>query len=113
MILNRHRDSGLSVRAFCQREGLKDSDLLRWRRELSRRDRETIAPLPDRAAHDSARSATTPVSLPVRVVDAADRSGPPSPIEILLPEGPTLRVPAGFDPRTLSAILAVLEGRRC
>ena len=35
----------------------------------------------------------------------------PPPIEIMLPTGPTVRVPTGFDPRTLGDVLAMLEGR--
>jgi hypothetical protein len=35
------------------------------------------------------------------------------PIEIVLPEGPIVRVPVGFDPRSLSDVLAALEGRSC
>jgi hypothetical protein len=55
-----------------------------------------------------------PAFLPVRVVDleaVSTRSAPP--IEIVLPGGPTVRVPAGFDPRTLGDVLTVLEGHRC
>ena len=55
-----------------------------------------------------------PTFLPVRVVEGDDpqsRSVPP--IEIVLPDGPTVRVPAGFDPRTLTEVLTVLGGRRC
>jgi hypothetical protein len=50
--------------------------------------------------------------LPVRVVDR--EAGAPRlalPIEIVLPTGPTVRVPTGFNPRTLGHVLAVLEGR--
>ena len=39
-IIQRHQRSGLSVHAFCEREGLKDGNFLWWRRELNRRDRE-------------------------------------------------------------------------
>jgi hypothetical protein len=56
----------------------------------------------------------SPAFLPVRVVDAdrlPSRTAPP--IEIVLDGGPTVRVPAGFDPRTLGDILAVLGDRRC
>ena len=55
-----------------------------------------------------------PSFLPVRLVDleaVAPRPSPP--IEIVLPTDPTLRVPSGFDPRTLCDVLAVLEGRPC
>src|SRR5262249_44688062 len=97
---------GLSVRDFCRPEGLRDWTFP-WRRQaLARRDHE-------RSAAPSAEPAeVTPSFLPVRVVDlevVADRTAPP--IEIVLPAGPTVRVPFGFDPRTLGHVLAVLEGR--
>ena len=38
---------------------------------------------------------------------------PAPPIEIVLPTGPTVRVPSGFDPCTLGHVLVVLEGRPC
>jgi hypothetical protein len=113
-IIRRHQRSGLSVHAFCEREGLKDCNLLWWRRELYRRDREKTTALPDSSAKAPTRPSASPVFLPVRVVETiGDQSRPSTPIEILLPDGPTLRVPAGFDPRTLGDILTVLGGRRC
>src|SRR5262249_22539374 len=102
------RRSGLSVRDYCRREGLRDWTFRWWRQELARRDQELSAALsgePTEAA---------PSFLSVRVVDleaVAPRTAPP--IEILLPTGPTLRIPSGFDPRTLGQVLAVLEGRPC
>jgi hypothetical protein len=113
-ILKQQRDSGLSVRAFCRREGLKDFNLFRWRRELSRRDREANSAIPDRSAGESPAPPASPVFLPVRVIDdRGERARPVMPIEILLPDGPIVRVPLGFDPRTLGDILTVLEGRSC
>ena len=106
--------SGLSVHAFCAREGLKDGNFLRWRRELNRREREKSTAVPDPATERATGPRGSSVFLPVRVVDA-DRvpSRPAPPIEIVLDGGPTVRVPPGFDPRTLGAVLAVLEGRPC
>lgn len=100
--------SGLSVREFCRREGLKDWTFRWWRQELIRRDK--VPALTPRGEPTGA----TPAFLPVRVVDlgaVATRSVPA--IEIVLPAGPTVRVPHGFDPRTLGDVLAVLEGRPC
>jgi hypothetical protein len=106
--------SGLSVHVFCEREGLKVGNFLRWRRELSRRDRERTTSLPDSATKAPAEPRVSPVFLPVRVVDADYAPArPASPIEIVLDGGPTVRVPPGFDPRTLNEVLAVLEGRSC
>jgi hypothetical protein len=106
--IRQQRRSGLSVRDFCRREGLRDWTFRWWRQELARRDHERPAALPGEPTE------TAPVFLPVRVVDpeaVALRTAPP--IEIVLPTGPTVRVPPGFDPRTLGHIMAVLEGRPC
>ena len=111
-IIRRHQQSDLPVRAFCHKEGLKVCNFLWWRRELSRRDREKAGFLPDLSAKAPAEPPAAHVFLPVRVVDAEFApSRPAPPIEIVLNGGPTVRVPPGFDPRTLGDILAVLEGR--
>ena len=106
--IRQQQRSGLSVRDFCRREGLKDGAFRWWRQELARRDHE-------RSAAPSAEPAeAAPSFLPVRVVDleaVAPRTAPP--IEIVFPAGPTVRVPFGFDPRTPGDILAVLGGRPC
>jgi transposase len=106
--------SGLSVRVFCEREGLTNGDFLRWRRELNRRDLETRNDVSNSATSVPTEPRASPTFLPVRVVDADhDPSRPAPPIEIVLQGGPTVRVPPGFDPRTLGDVLAVLEGRPC
>ena len=104
--------SGLNVRAFCLREGLKDWTFRWWRQELARRDHRPSAD--PRSDGGGEPTEAAPIFLPVRVVDQepVPRQAPP-PIEIMLPAGPTVRVPSGFDPRTLGDVLAVLEGRRC
>jgi transposase len=100
--------SGLSVRDFCQRQGLKDWTFRWWRQELARRDRvPSMAPA-------SGQTEAAPVFLPVQVVDLEAVSPTPTPpIEIVLPTGLIVRAPSGFDPRTLGHVLAVLEGRPC
>jgi transposase len=104
--------SGLAVRAFCLREGLKDWTFRWWRQELARRDRQTSAA--SRGVHEGEPTEATPIFLPVRVADLeAISPRQASPIEILLPTGPIVRVPSGFDPSTLGQVLAVLEGRPC
>ena len=79
------------------------------------RRREVVAIIPFQTLTPQSEPAgAAPAFLPVRVVDlveVAPRTAPP--IEIVLPAGPTVRVPHGFDPRTLGEVLAVLEGRPC
>ena len=110
--IRQQQRSGLTVRAFCLREGLKDGAFRWWRQALARRDREPSAtPAGDR---DGEPTEAIPAFLPVRLVHLEAASPRPSPpIEIVLPTGPTVRVLSGFDPRTLGQVLAVLEGRSC
>jgi transposase len=96
--------SGLSVRDFCHRQGLKDWTFRWWRQELARRDQ-----VPSMATAGEQTEAA-PVFLPVPIVDLEAVSPP---IEIVLPTGLIVRAPSGFDPRTLGRVLAVLEGRPC
>jgi hypothetical protein len=110
--IRRQQKSGLGVRDFCRREGLKDWTFRWWRQELARRDRQP-ASAPPRQQHGHPTEAA-PAFLPVRVVDVEAVAPRPSAlIEIVLSAGPTLRVPDGFDPETLRTVLTVLEGRRC
>jgi transposase len=104
--------SRLAVRAFCLREGLKDWTFRWWRQELARRDWQTSAA--SRREQEGEPTESAPAFLPVRVADLeAISPQQASPIEILLPAGPIVRVPSGFDPSTLGQVLAVLEGRPC
>src|SRR3954452_12379451 len=79
--IRRQQRSGLSVRDFCGREGLKDWTFRWWRQELARRDRQPSAASPCEQEAEPAESA--PVFLPVRVVDLEATSPRPAapPIE--------------------------------
>jgi hypothetical protein len=113
-IIRRQQQSDLPISAFCHREGLKAANFLWWRRELTRRDQEKPASSLGPLAKGPSQPPVAPVFLPVRVIetDLAPPQPPPL-IEIVLHGGPVVRVPCGFDPRTLNEILAVLEARPC
>ncbi len=52
--------------------------------------------------------------MPVHVMaDAALAAGASRCLEVQLPTGVRLRIPAGFDRQTLADVLAVLETRPC
>jgi transposase-like protein len=109
-----HARSGLSIAAFCRREGLTPHTYRWWRQELARRDRPGTSDKADRAPSPSTELTIRSAFLPVRVMlDVPEPAPEWAPIEIVLPAGPTVRVTRGFDLSTLEAVLSVLEGRRC
>lgn len=88
-----HR-SGLSVRAFCAERGLAEPSFYGWRRELARR------------AQDCAKLPRSPRLVPVRVV-------PEAALEVVLPTGVVVRVPAGANPATVAQLVAALGAPAC
>jgi len=84
------QQSGLSVRAFCARHDLSQPNFYAWRREIQQRD------------------AAAGAFVPVQFVPG-DEPVSASIFEVVLPGGPTLRVPPGFDAAALRQLLAVLE----
>jgi len=89
------RASGLSVRAFCGRRGLATPSFYHWRRVLERRAAEKVA--------------FVPVQVVAEAVPALV-----SALEVVLTNGPVVRVAPGFDAATLRQLLTVLqEGGPC
>jgi transposase-like protein len=84
------RDSGLSVRAFCERHGLAEPTFYVWRRALQPRG-------------DAAGA-----FLSVRVAEEGEPAGTGI-VEVVLAGGRRLRVREGISPATLRQLLAVLE----
>jgi hypothetical protein len=98
-VLRRWRQSDLTIRAFCAREGLSEPSFYQWRRELARRDR---------AAAKTARpgnhaAASVPRFVPVEVVAQTTTT-----IEIVVPTGAVVRVRPGCDRQTLETLGQVL-----
>jgi transposase-like protein len=117
--------SGLSVRAFCAREGLAESAFYFWRRELDRRQAER-RPLrsaerrEERTAEPDFPCSPSPAGsrfVPVRLADpaeAARNDAPPSSadvLELVHPGGIVIRVPAGCELAVLGPMLDLLDDR--
>jgi hypothetical protein len=83
--------SKLSVRRFCEQEGLSEASYYTWRRELARRDR--------------VAAQVSQTFLPLEIVPQAIAA-----IEIVLPDGLLVRVRPGFDRQTLGQIMTLLAG---
>src|SRR5689334_19483219 len=92
-----HARSGLSIAAFCRREGLTPPTFRWWRQELARRDRRGTTDGADQAPSPTTELAIRSAFVPVQVIPDAPAPVPGwSPIEIVLPAGPTVRVTPGF-----------------
>ena len=91
--------SGLSVRAFCLRPRLAGPSFYAWRRPLRQRD-------------GRGQPAPAPVTfVPVQI--RHDNPARPAALELVLTDGRCLRIPPGFDPVQLRALLRALEGSPC
>jgi transposase-like protein len=91
------KNSGLTVRAFCERHHITQPSFYAWRRELQQRDADT---------------AFVPVQIETNDQLATVTSIPT--IEVVLASGQCVRVTPGFDSATLRQLLAVLqEGGPC
>lgn len=91
--LKRQANSGLSVRAFCQREQLTESAFYAWRRTVAERNGEAK---PQRA----------PAFLPMMVTD---RSAHSESIELKLAGGRILRLPETMPVDRLAELVQALE----
>jgi hypothetical protein len=99
-LLSEWRVSGLTAAEFCDRRGVVLSSFRWWRWRLSRERGESSRPLP-------------PDLIPVRVIGALAADGAAetfeATLELIHPSGVRLRVPAGFDERTVAGVLWALE----
>jgi hypothetical protein len=93
--LQRFRDSGLSVIAFCDREGVSTAAFYAWRRRLRL---DLAPPAPDTTRLVPVRLVTPPASAPV---------------ELLLPSGLVLRLSPDCDLAWLRQLLPLLGVEPC
>lgn len=113
-------ESGLSVRAFCQRKGISENSFYAWRRELKRRDGVQVNAAHrtsrERAANSKGSVANAGGRLvPVEILDGERENGRAShghesnlPLEIGTPAGFTLRFDHHASPETIWRLLDVI-----
>jgi transposase-like protein len=126
-------ESRLSVREFCRREGLSEHAFYSWRRTLTLNNPSSVAEADAVTAGSrkqgrrkevvaSADKSSPAVEfLPVRIVGkevsrvraASAGAAGTERIEVVGASPWRVRISAGFDPRTLEAVLTVLERRPC
>jgi len=89
--IRQQADSGISVRRWCRKQGLKEASFYWWRRELAQRDAKP-------------RSMSL---VPVHVTGDGPKEGDPR-IEIVLTDGRRVSLHGSVDRQTLADVLAVL-----
>lgn len=89
--LERFAAGNHTVVGFCAAEGVSPSNFYLWRRRLAQPP-----------------ASNQPTVVPIRVTPA-----PATPIELALPSGTVLRLPADARPELIVAILRGLEDRPC
>jgi len=111
--MREHERSGLTIRQFCQQEGLVDHQFSWWRSELKRRGGNSTgtnkkrpkSASPVRRKKSSKRSTTATANfLPVHVESSLTPS-----VEIVLDQPPRIRVTRGFDAALLREVLRTVE----
>jgi transposase-like protein len=95
--------SGLSVRAFCTARDLPETSFFNWRRTLRKRDRQRPAP--------RSQEVRQPTLVPLRVVPNAVVAN--AVLEIVLPTGLIVRVPAGAEVSVVAALVTALRTPSC
>lgn len=92
--------SGLSIRGFCRRRRLSEASFYSWRRELRRRDEEET------------EVESTPNERPPRFVPVSLRQVAGWAVEMVLPSGCVVRMPADGDHAEVAAALIVQVERQ-
>jgi hypothetical protein len=109
-LIDRWRDSGLSLPEFCERNGLNFGTMSGWAYKQTHK-----GALERARGEADANTSPAAAFVPIRVIEteppprSSDRSG----IEIVVGAGRRVVVGAGFDAKTLRRVVAVLEDRTC
>lgn len=110
--VQRWADSGLTAKEFAAGAGLKASTLSYWKWRLGSKqqapERGAVSGTPRRATRRTASRPSAPTFTEVMTTSASVGS----PIELVLSDGMTLRVPVGFDEQTLTRLLQLVGAAR-
>lgn len=96
MVLDEHRKSSMTIKAFCAQQGVSEQSFYTWRRKLHRKD--------DSSSHE-------PTGLvPVTIVDQQRPAVHQSrPVQIVTPGGFVLRVDPTLPASTLTSLIHSIE----
>jgi hypothetical protein len=94
-LITRWKTSGQSIAAFCAARDVSQASFYAWRQRLVAHSKEPVASAPP-----------APTFAAVHVVSGL-------PVEVVLPAGLVVRVPAGADPAAVARLVAALGGGPC
>ena len=121
-ILRQHGLSGLNIREFCRKKGLREPLFYAWRREVKRRGRIRTGKISRPISAGSVRLAPSKSAkrntngaafVPVRFSAGIAPSLGLTAVECLLPSGVMLRLPSSMEPAAIAAIVRAWEQGRC
>jgi len=92
MVIEAHQESGLSVAAFCKKEGISEAAYYYWRRKLA-------------GGMPKSKEKSSPEFLEV----VLPKSNNAMALELVLVSGNTLRINPGADNKILSRVLSALR----
>jgi transposase len=95
MVFETHQASGLSIKQFCQNEGISEAGFYSWRKKLAAVDER-----PKVAGVSAASAGFIEVNVPGYASVG---------LELVLSSGHTLRIPAGADSTLLGHVLSTLK----
>ena len=100
--LRRYAASNVTVRKFCEREGVRESSFFAWRRTIAKRDGvSNVQPNVDLGRR-------TPAFVPMVLTDDQSRD---SSIEILLASGFVVKLPTSTSADRLADVVFALQSR--
>lgn len=108
MVFETHQASGLTVKQFCQNEGLAVWSFYRWRRELGALDSSQAGPLPVKTP-----GGIEPGVRPPRFHQIAQVTSSCPDLQIVFPAGIHLQVHGHYDRQLLREAVALLREASC
>ncbi len=125
-VVSEQAASGLSIRVFCQQEGISEPSFYQWRKKFGPMANSVMSESdPVRSRETVARGGSLPDFLPVKVVpstpngksrpqnyrldDRSDSVSPPSALQIVTPCGFTINVLQASTTELISKTLAAFE----
>ena len=111
LVLDEFGASGLTVREFCKREGLREPSFYAWRKEIRRRDGDMTGDVPNgverKRQSDGVKKASRKAPSAPSLIEVVTRSTPVTQaIEIETPTGFIIRLGEQVDRELMTSVLS-------